>query len=447
MKTTRLVTAAVLIGLCGYAWYSTVSTYVDTKKQKTSVEATANDFMERRLYQLAFKNYREACALQGVEDPDPALYKAELDAAKAFYQEEPEEGVELMETAYEDLRTVFPDQPFVWEESIQFQIDRDKVSEAGKLLRKANLQGVRSEKLDVQKQQLYYLYSGIALNYEHIDNMSYDGYYRAHDRSEYSLVSSADGSEVLSLELPYMGPVGEKGMVVCRTEDGEAILYTPDGVKRARFYADFEEAMAVGNGMVPLKRPGNAGWTFFDARGNEVKGGFEAVSMFQNGAAFVKPAGQPWTLMNQQGQLANISFEDVRMAENGSFLKNGVMLVKRDGQWMIADMTGAAVSDFRCDDIDINLGQPIAFRRGEKWGFVKADGTVYIEPCFEEARSFSGAVAAVKQDGLWGYISPSGNVEVDCSFQDAGYFSNDGTCSVKREGDRPWRLIKWVVDR
>ena len=441
MKATRLAVTVFLAGLCGFAWYSTVNSFFDIKHQKAKVEATAKDFYSRGLYQLAYQNYREAISLE----PDATLYKGELDSAKAFYEENPEDGAAMLETAYEELRGAFPEQPFVWEESVQFYIDRGKTTEAGKLLRRAELSGVTSEKLSAQMEKLYYLYTNVGFSYADMDRQAQNGYYRAFDRGEWSLVAAA-GEEVFSLDVDYMGPVGENGMVVTKTHDGEAILYTPDKVRRARFRVDFDEALGVGNAMIPLKLP-NGTWSFFDARGNEVKGGFEAVSMFQSGAAFVKQPGQPWTLMNTEGKLANISFEDVRISENGSFLNKDVLLVKQGGAWRITDMTGTPVSDFSCEDIDINAGQPIAFLKNGKWGFVKADGTVFMEPRFERARSYSGGVAAVCENGLWGFIDPYGRQVVPCTLKDVGYFNSAGSCTLESDAERPFRLIKWVVER
>jgi hypothetical protein len=42
--------------------------------------------------------------------------------------------------------------------------------------------------------------------------------------------------------------------------------------------------------------------------------------------------------------------------------------------------------------------------QAEKWGYIRADGTVAIKPRFEEAHDFSCGLAPVMLDGKWAYI-------------------------------------------
>ena len=53
-----------------------------------------------------------------------------------------------------------------------------------------------------------------------------------------------------------------------------------------------------------------------------------------------------------------------------------------------------------------------------------------IEPQFQEARSFSGGLAAVYDGKQWGFINEKGTLAIDYQFQDAGYFSAKGACPV-----------------
>ena len=76
------------------------------------------------------------------------------------------------------------------------------------------------------------------------------------------------------------------------------------------------------------------------------------------------------------------------------------------------------------------------------------DGEEVIAPAYDQARSFSGGVAAVCKDGLWGFIDEEGQLVVDYQFADAGYFSpEDGSCPVQLEADGSYQMIQWVVAR
>ena len=76
------------------------------------------------------------------------------------------------------------------------------------------------------------------------------------------------------------------------------------------------------------------------------------------------------------------------------------------------------------------------------------DGEEIIAPAYDQARSFSGGVAAVCRDGLWGFIDEAGEVVVDFQFADAGSFSpDDGSCPVQQEENGPYEIIQWAVAR
>ena len=79
---------------------------------------------------------------------------------------------------------------------------------------------------------------------------------------------------------------------------------------------------------------------------------------------------------------------------------------------------------------------------------LREDGEEIIAPAYDQARSFSGGVAAVCRDGLWGFIDEAGEVVVDFQFADAGSFSpDDGSCPVQQEENGPYEIIQWAVAR
>ena len=79
---------------------------------------------------------------------------------------------------------------------------------------------------------------------------------------------------------------------------------------------------------------------------------------------------------------------------------------------------------------------------------VDEDGEELIAPAYDEARSFSGGVAAVCQNGLWGFIDEEGQLVVDFQFADAGYFDPEtGSCPVQLEENGSYRMIQWAVAR
>jgi hypothetical protein len=69
---------------------------------------------------------------------------------------------------------------------------------------------------------------------------------------------------------------------------------------------------------------------------------------------------------------------------------------------------------------------------------VDTDGVMRIECQYEDARSFSFGLAAVKIEDKWGFIDPNGMVVIEAVFEDVKDFCN-GSVPVKTEND--WKII------
>lgn len=59
---------------------------------------------------------------------------------------------------------------------------------------------------------------------------------------------------------------------------------------------------------------------------------------------------------------------------------------------------------------------------GKKWGFIDWKGHVIVEPKYQNARSFSDGLAAVKRDGMWGFIDSTGNEVIEPKFFNVGSY-------------------------
>lgn len=75
-----------------------------------------------------------------------------------------------------------------------------------------------------------------------------------------------------------------------------------------------------------------------------------------------------------------------------------------------------------------------------KWGFADKDGNVIIEAKYDEARSFSNGLAAVREGETWGYINAENETAIEFAFTDCKDFNNHG-CSFAKDGEE-WVLIK-----
>ena len=90
---------------------------------------------------------------------------------------------------------------------------------------------------------------------------------------------------------------------------------------------------------------------------------------------------------------------------------------------------------FQARDLDRYYGDAVAFQdESGLWGFVDTEGTVVIEPQFQQAKSFSCGLAAVYDGQKWGFINRYGELAIDYQFLDVGYFTEEGVCPVSTVG-------------
>ncbi|QFQ12069.1 WG repeat-containing protein [Pseudoprevotella muciniphila] len=94
----------------------------------------------------------------------------------------------------------------------------------------------------------------------------------------------------------------------------------------------------------------------------------------------------------------------------------------------------------------INIGGTYDKKRyrtdGGLWGYTSTDGQVVIEPIYEEAKSFSGRIAATKLNGKWGIINTNGENIVPYEYNDYELFeydeddpdANKGKCQLVKDG-------------
>lgn len=441
MKLTRLLVIIILLGICGYGWYSFTSTEASEMKQKAQTLTQAENYENNQLYQLAADTYLKAIDQGQGTDAYEGYYRS----CRSFYEEDPDSARQYMNNAFETMTKRYPHEASYWEAYIQYCLDREDYNKAGEVAEDAENAGASSDTLSQQEHTIRYLITESSMIYPEISLLPFDGYYRIRRDQEYGTIDESGNASVSQL-YTALGEIGEDGKVLCTTEDGNTKLIDEGEVTYQKYDFTFEKAGGYGNGMLPVQNEDGT-WRYVNDEGKVVADGLLTAGMFQNGVAFVQKEDGKFCLMNTDGAFSSTTYEDVRLQENGAYLFGNKTLLKNGGKWQICDGGGNPVSDFSCDDIDIYKGQPIAFCKDGKWGFVNADGTVYIEPHYEQARSFSGGVAAVKVDGTWGFIDPSDNLVIENQYEDAGYFNSEGYCVVKDIDAAGYKLIKWMVER
>ena len=444
MKNTRLMVIVMLVAVCAMSWMLYLKGAAAEGSERNAVVQEARDNRDKKLYQLAVDAYNEALSL----DESETLYNELLDTCEAYYAEDPSSSVrKKLVTACEAATKAYPKRADYWERYAQLYLDNEDYVKAGAVLEKAKAAKAESEKLDEQWQLAYYAYKVNYRGFSSISMAASNGMYVASDDDGWGTVDTL-GEDVLSFIYTYVGPVGEGGLVLAVTESGEAQLLGEDGVMHGRFQANVVQAGGYSDGLIPVLLEGRTDWCYVDANGKEVLSGYLMAGTFQDGQAAVQTRDGHWCLIDTEGkQCSGETWDEILLGVDGGYLHDGRAMMRSGEKWYLYDKYGDAVEDFSCDAIDIRIDSLIAFCENGKWGFVSRSGKVYIEPAYDDARSFSNGIGAVCKEGLWGFVDEDGNLVVDYTFAEVGYFNEDGTCVVKMPDSLEYSLIEWYVAR
>lgn len=157
---------------------------------------------------------------------------------------------------------------------------------------------------------------------------------------------------------------------------------------------------------------------------------WEDCSNFSDGVAAVKQNGR-WALVTM-GEISSVEefpYLDIAINDSGACVENGMAVVADESGYYVLDVESRKpVFEARFEELKAwNSKQPIAYRKGKKWGFVYGNGEIMTEAMYEDARSYVNGYAAVKQNGLWGIVDKNNLMVIEPQFKeildvlDSGY--------------------------
>lgn len=448
MKQSKVLVLVVVFALLGFGWFNTVKmAQYNPNKELDKKLAEADDYMNRKLYQRAEHAYEEAAEILDSEE----IRDKVLEAYKCRYEEEKKERKKYIAAAKAAFEA-FPENENYALTVIELYLDNDKVSDAYKFATNAISSGCKSETLKQKTLELEYSYK-----------MGDDDYTKVSLLGEKRYATELDGlytyvdtqGNVKKYNMKYASIVGEKGTsVVCEFDPAKEKaneknnqpadplvikIVDKDGMILGYLDKIPEDVGVFAEDKVAVKYDNS--FSFYDSKGDKLFGSYEAAGRFMDGKAAVCENGK-WFLVDTDGEKASDNeYEDIKLAMDGSYIYKKIMIAKEDGKYHLYDEEMKVKGDFAADDMDIMTDDKlIAYKEGDKWGFVNSKGEVVIEPQYTQAKSFSHGLAAVSDGTKWGFINEDNVLVIDYIFFDAGYFNKDGGCMVKKTSNF-WRYI------
>ena len=233
--------------------------------------------------------------------------------------------------------------------------------------------------------------------------------------------ADADGQIVISAQFSSATRFRYRSAVV-RYNDKWMVI---DGGARVRATPECDTLREFEDGMGVFSRTveGRTLWGVLELDGSElVPPTYADMRDFHHGLAAVKGLDGTWGFMQRDGSLA----VKPQYADVGDF-RDDYAAVCRDGHWGYIDRSGREVIKPTTWAAALPFGYGLAPVRNEagKFGFVRGDGSVAIEPRFDEARPFVNGLAAVRLNDSWGFIDIAGRMAVEATFEAVRDFADD----------------------
>lgn len=434
---TILIAVLAVVG-----WTFVFLGIMDKSEEKNPMDAyhtcmdRASDYMERGLYQKAISEYKTAVAEKNLEEDWIHL----MNAYQSRYEENDEVYSEYLESM-KKAANEYTSNPVFCKKVVELCAAEEDYQTAYQYLSRAKHAGVDDPEIEALYIKNRYAFCYGEYYYDFLSLAASSDCLISCYQQKYGMMDLS-GSSAVKCIYNMIGPLGEAGCYVFSDDETSGIMDT-NKVLQGKFSFIPEDAGVYSEGFVAVKKDGK--WGYYNLVGDYQFGTYEEAGSFFNGFAAVKSEGS-WKVIDKDGTEVSDSYEDIRLNPNQSYLAEGVMLAKENGKWHIYKNDGKKQIDFECEDIDLlTEDHVIAFKKDGLWGFVDWDGTVLLEPVYEQARSFSNGLAAVCMHEKWGFIDEEFNLVMDCQWEDAGYFTEKGICPVQFEGDS-WNYIKRYVN-
>ena len=446
MTQTQMGVAFALVLITGMGWHSKISDQQRQMKRYQQEVEEAADFEKRGLYQRAGENYKEALGIKKEE----AIYEKMMDAYEKAYEEKEDRYKEYMEAA-EMAQAAYPENPHFALAISQLYIQKNDYANAFYFLDKAKKAGSKDKNFQKEYQRMLYSFKTLYGSYDSYYPLS-NGFYGVKNKEGAGYIP-ADGESSNSLKQEFVGPIGEKGYRLLR-KDGKTILMDKNEVTQGVFSNKNPEDIGYyAEDRIPIKEEGE--YSYYNALGDRLFGGFSEASRFQKGKAVVKKAKKlyfidlegkevelKYTVKDEKGKTKKDEngkkiekerkFEEVQINPDYSFIAQGCILAKEDGAYHIYNENWEQVSDFSAEEVDgIGKDGIFAFSKKGKWGFANLKGEVVLEPKYKAAKSFSEGLAGVMEDDYWGFINLKGEMVITPQFFGVDYFNKKGVCIVE----------------
>ncbi len=138
-----------------------------------------------------------------------------------------------------------------------------------------------------------------------------------------------------------------------------------------------------------------------------------------------------------------IIYNGVKANEQKADETNAFYVIKVDNKYGYIDKNGTVTIEPRFEEgFDFKEGMA-RVKIDKKWGFINKNGDVAIRAVFQNARDFSESLAAIEMDGKWGFIDLNGQIRIPAKYENAFSFREGMAKISDYQNTLIQRLLKW----
>jgi len=420
-KLSALKLIAVVLVIMGWAVAAVSLIGPDDEKEQMNLVNQAEALVQDKIYVRAIGLYNQALSQystdknQEIEERLLAVYKQ---AGKITEYEE------LIVSRIE--RNTAKTEEYL--EIAKKYIDGGNTRTAVSLLQ-AGVKNTSDQQIIDLYESVRYEHSVAATNYKTVGIYTESGIIAVQDGAKWGYVNNK-GKQVLGFAyddaVQFSGdyaPVKTEGKYVLVNRAGEWFAVDKTGLDKVKSFA--------GNYMAAVK---DGKYALCSITFNPITDFiYDDMILGTSDAHFAK-TGDGWIMIDSSGeQIGKTTYQEVLANSQGYAFGFGYATVKDEKGYFLVDASGKECGkDVRFADAKaMENGLWAVADQSGKWGFATGEGDMVVDFKFNDAKSFSGNLAAVKVGLNWGYVNRYGTVVIDTEYDDAYAFVN-GTALVKK---------------
>lgn len=422
MKLFKIILSVLMVALLAFSWVNVFKKIIQNDMDYKNTVELAEKSYENGLYDQAVEYYKKSLNYFD----DKSVYYRIKEIYDSHYGEEPTEEVRSKYIKdMEEAANKFPKESDFWVYVANLYVESGNYKNAYKCLKKGKNYGARSDELLALLDSLKYM-TKVEERIYYDFSTALNGYISLYNGNSWSIISEKNSSNNKKNTYTFIGPINDDGIGVYVT-DKETQIIDMKNVVRARYKIQVNDAGCFDSEskLTPVKI--NEKWQYINISGGVDNNKYDFAGSFCKNRAAVCEGGKWYIIDKDFNKVTDKAFDDIKLDLYSNCVQGELIIAKENGKYHLYDLDFKVKGDFECDEIDICIKKnPIAFKKGEKWGFVNPDGSIAIEPTYADAKSFSEKFAAVANDsGKWGYINSDNKLVVEYEYSDAFYFDKN----------------------